>query len=401
MTTHKFGYLTREANAVAIKAWGIANIEEGALVQARDLAKLPFAISHIALMPDAHQGYGMPIGGVLLADKAVVPYAIGVDIGCGVILAKTDLGIEDLVSYDRLPRVAQQVLRDVPVGNGPRGNLKEPVSEDEALDMLGYAELPYMVEQAWWDGARGQLGSLGGGNHFIEFQADEDDRVYVMLHSGSRSLGYKICNHFVKVALALNQKWHSQIPNKDLAFLPVGTKEHDDYWVAMEFALRFAEENRAAMLVRVGAALGRHIGETMLEVIVDCHHNYAAWENHGGQNGIVHRKGAVRARAGEPVLIPGSMGTASYWAKGLGNVDSFQSCQHGAGRAMARGVARRSITMEAMKKSLEGTAVYTHSLEAVLDEAPAAYKDVDAVMEASTDLVTIHKKLRPLGTVKG
>lgn len=380
-----------------IKIWG-GPMEAGALAQADDLARLPFVIDHVALMPDAHQGYGMPIGGILFADKAVVPYAIGVDIGCGVILAQTDLSVGE---FD-VAKVAQQVLRDVPVGNGPHGNLATPLREQRALDLMDYPEVPHMIDDDWWRGALNQFGTLGGGNHFIEFQADEDDRVYVMLHSGSRSLGKKICDHFVGVALELNDQWHSQIPNRELAFLPVGTKEFNDYWNAMEFALHFAEQNREAMLDEVRGAFAQH-APTKDRTIVDCHHNYASWENHFGQNGIVHRKGAVQARKGQDVLIPGSMGTASYWARGLGNKDSFETCQHGAGRMMARGVARRSITLEDMEKSLAeaNTHVYTASLDAVRDEAPAAYKDVQSVMAASSNLVEIVKKLRPLGTVKG
>lgn len=382
---------------IPIKSWADP-LEDGALRQAQAAANLPMAISHIVLLPDAHQGYGVPVGSALFAERAVVPYAIGVDIGCGVILGQTDLSVKDL----DVKTLCQQILRDVPVGNGPHGNLKEPASEDWALDRLGYSEVPYMIEPGWWDAARGQIGSLGGGNHFIEVQADEDDRVYVMLHSGSRSLGKRICDHFVKVALGFNDQWHSKLPNRELAFLPTGSEAFDNYWVAMEFALRWAEQNRLAMLEQVRLAIVRHASGPV-NVIVDCHHNYAAWESHRGKNGIIHRKGAVRARATDEVLIPGSMGTASYWGRGLGNQDSFETCQHGAGRAMARGAARRAISLDDMKADLAaaGTTVYTGDLDAVRDEAPAAYKNVEDVMAASTDLVEVVKKLRPLGTVKG
>lgn len=380
-----------------IYIWG-DHIEDGALAQADDLARLPFVIDHVALMPDAHQGYGMPIGGVLFADKAIVPYAIGVDIGCGVILAQTGLSVAD---FD-VKTIAQQVLRDVPVGNGPRGNRDKTADEGNLLKAMGFDAMPESVQWGWWEGALNQLGTLGGGNHFIEFQADEDDRVYVMIHSGSRSLGKKTCDFYVDSALELNSLWHSKLPNKELAFLAVGSDEFDWYWEAMQFALRFAEQNRESMLGRVRAAFARH-APTDVSVIVDCHHNYANWEQHKGKSGIVHRKGAVLAEAGKDVLIPGSMGTASYWARGLGNPDSFNTCQHGAGRMMARGVARRSITLEDMEADLAaaGTAVYTAEPDAVRDEAPGAYKNVDAVMEASSDLIEVVKKLRPLGTVKG
>ena len=384
-----------------VKSWA-SQIEDGAMEQADNLSRLPFVISHVALMPDAHQGYGMPIGGVLFADKAVVPYAIGVDIGCGVVLAETDLTVADLEPNKE--KVLNQILRDVPVGNGPHGNRKEPMAGEALLDLMEYADVPHMVHTDWWMGACRQVGSLGGGNHFIELQADDEDRVYVMLHSGSRSLGKKTCDHFAKLALEQNRLWYSELPDKELAYVPVGTAGFDDYWVAMEFAMRFAEVNRARMLADATAALNRHAGTVGVNVIVDCHHNYAAWENHKGRNGIVHRKGAVRARPGEDVLIPGSMGTPSFWAKGLGNPDSFDTCQHGAGRAMSRAAARKMYSgVEEMRAELDaaGTKVYTANDTEVIDEAPRAYKEIEQVMADSLDLVTVEKRLMPLGTVKG
>lgn len=376
-----------------VKVWAI-DPEQGALDQADNIARLPFVISHVALMPDAHQGYGMPIGGVLFADKAVVPYAIGVDIGCGVVLYQTDLSAEQVAPV--LPALLADILANVPVGNGPQAEHAEPMA-------LGLEDVP-VLKAEWIDKASHQLGTLGGGNHFIELQADEDGRVYLMLHSGSRSLGKKICDHFHKLALSLNQRWHSALPDKELAYLPHGTPEFDDYWAGMSAALTFAERNRLEMAGEVEAALRRQFtGNWLFEQIVDCHHNYAAWESHAGRNGIVHRKGAVRARVTDDVLIPGSMGSASFWGRGLGNPDSFQTCQHGAGRAMSRGAARRAISLDDMKASLAaaGTSVVTPDLDAVRDEAPGAYKDVEAVMAASTDLVEVVKRLRPLGTVKG
>lgn len=378
-----------------VKVWA-STVEQGALDQADNLARLPFVISHVALMPDAHQGYGMPIGGVLFADRVVVPYAIGVDIGCGVVLVRTDLTVDEFM--ENREAALAQILRDIPVGNGPHGNHQSPTEEPESLVESG------SIQWGWAEKASFQLGSLGGGNHFIEIQADDADRVYVMLHSGSRSLGKNICDHFHKEALRLNRMWFSDLPDKELAYLPTETPVADRYWQAMEIALDFAVRSRAHMVAAVENALRRTVrNDIVFEQIVDTHHNYAAWENHRNQNGIVHRKGAVRARAGEDVLIPGSMGTVSYWARGLGNLESFQTCQHGAGRAMSRGDARRKFTIAAVKDELAeaGTVLYAHDVDSTVDEAPGAYKDIADVMAASTDLVEIVERLRPLGTVKG
>jgi tRNA-splicing ligase RtcB len=378
-----------------VKVWA-SLAEQGALDQADNLARLPFAISHVALMPDAHQGYGMPIGGVFFADRAVVPYAIGVDIGCGVVLVQTDLTAEEFISK-RDPALAQ-ILRDVPVGNGPHGNHQKPTIEPESLTESG------AIQWGWAQKASHQLGSLGGGNHFIEIQADDDDRVYLMLHSGSRSLGKNICDHYHKEALRLNEMWFSALPHRELAYLPFETSEAQQYWQAMSIALSYAVESREHMVQATENALRRTVrNDIVFEPVVDTHHNYAAWENHLGKNGIVHRKGAVRARDGEDVLIPGSMGTFSYWARGLGNSQSFETCQHGAGRMMSRGAARKEFNIETVKDELAaaGTKLVAHDINSTVDEAPGAYKPIDQVMADSVDLVEVVRRLRPLGTVKG
>ena len=304
---------------IPIKTWA-APLEGSALDQATNLSNLPFAISHVALMPDAHTGYGMPIGGVLFADRAVVPYAIGVDIGCGVALVETDLTVETLSSAE-LAAVLEQIARDVPVGMASQ---PKPVDPEAALAQIGI-ELPASITDAWFGRAVSQLGTLGSGNHFLEVQRDEAGSVYVMLHSGSRSLGKTVCDAFHKRALSLNRTWHARLPHDELAFLPVGTPEFEGYWAAMTFALRFAEVNRSRMLDAAEAAFGRHSRIGRFDRVVDVQHIYAAWEHNAGRDGIVHRKGAVRARAGETVLIPGSMGTASYVAEGLGNPDAFET----------------------------------------------------------------------------
>jgi tRNA-splicing ligase RtcB len=386
----------RKPGRVPIHSWATP-LEGSALEQATNLSNLPFAIDHVALMPDAHTGYGMPIGGVLFADKAVVPYAIGVDIGCGVALVETDLTVETLAP--ELDRTLAQIARDVPVGTSGQ---PQAVDREAALAEIG-RELPESIEAAWFARAVNQLGTLGSGNHFLEVQRDEAGQVFVMLHSGSRSLGKTICDEFHKRALAQNLAWHADLPHRELAFLPVGSEDFRGYWAAMEFALRFAEVNRSRMLDAAEAAFARHTTVGRMERLVDIHHNYAAWEHHVGMNGIVHRKGAVRARAGEMVLIPGSMGTASYVGEGLGNAAAFDTCQHGAGRAMSRTAARKSKTSKEVYDEMAELGVALHSGDpmTVAEEAAFAYKDIESVMTASASLVRPVKRLTPLGVVKG
>jgi tRNA-splicing ligase RtcB len=386
----------RKPGRVPIHSWATP-LEGSALEQATNLSNLPFAIDHVALMPDAHTGYGMPIGGVLFADKAVVPYAIGVDIGCGVALVETDLTVETLAP--ELDRTLAQIARDVPVGTSGQ---PQAVDREAALAEIG-RELPESIEAAWFARAVNQLGTLGSGNHFLEVQRDEAGQVFVMLHSGSRSLGKTICDEFHKRALAQNLAWHADLPHRELAFLPVGSEDFRGYWAAMEFALRFAEVNRSRMLDAAEAAFARHTAVGRMERLVDIHHNYAAWEHHLGMNGIVHRKGAVRARAGETVLIPGSMGTASYVGEGLGNAAAFDTCQHGAGRAMSRTAARKSKTSKEVYDEMAdlGVALHSGDPKTVAEEAAFAYKDIESVMTASASLVRPVKRLTPLGVVKG
>jgi tRNA-splicing ligase RtcB len=382
---------------VPIKSWAGA-LDPRTLEQATNVSNLPFAIDHVALMPDGHAGYGMPIGGVLFADKAVVPYAIGVDIGCGVALVETDLTV-DSMSSDELDRVLAFIDKGVPTGFQ---TLDTPVEHEDAEALMGVAR-PESVKDVWFEKALWQLGTLGGGNHFLELQRDEAGAVFVMLHSGSRNLGKTICDEYHKRALAQNRAWASALPHDELAFLPVGTDDFVGYWSAMEFALRFAEVNRSRMLDVVERAFWAFTSMSSFDRLVDVHHNYAAWENHKGQNGIVHRKGAVRARAGEVVLIPGSMGTASYVGEGLGNAESFETCQHGAGRALSRTAARKAKTSREVydEMSTLGVVLRSSDPKGVAEEAAFAYKDIESVMAASASLVRPTKRLTPLGVVKG
>ncbi len=381
---------------VPIYSWAV-DAEAGAFDQAENLAQLPFAIHHVALMPDAHQGYGMPIGGVLFADKAVVPYAVGVDIGCGVTLIETDAHLENHAGDFQadVKKLLEQIYRDVPVGTG--GNHRKPQGE------VWLPETGSMDDRLMGvlDAADVQLGTLGSGNHFLELQHDDEGRINFMLHSGSRSVGKKVCDYWHKIALDLNKKWHSALPDPELAYLPWGTGEAEGYFNDMSIAMLWAEENRRRMAGKVISAFGK-LGVQAWQVL-DVHHNYAAWENHMGRNGIVHRKGAVRARKGEQVLIPGSMGTHSYLAEGLGNPLSFDTCQHGAGRLRSRNATRKITTLEKMNETLEkaNVTLVAPKRESVIDESPMAYKDIEAVMEASSDLITPLRRFTPIGVVKG
>jgi len=390
---------------VPIHSW-TPELERTALEQAVNLARLPFAIDHVALMPDAHAGYGMPIGGVLFAEGAVVPYAIGVDIGCGVAFAETDLTVATL-GRRGLAEVLEAIERGVPTGTKRR---RLPVDPLRAADEIGLPRPP-SIERAWWDRAVDQLGTLGSGNHFLEVQRDADGRVCVMLHSGSRSLGKAICDAFQRRALAANLARHDPLPHRELAYLREGTADFDAYWAAMTYALRWAEVNRSRMLDVVERAFEAHTRIGRFDRLVDIQHNYAARERHrvgsgrqaATREGLVHRKGAVRARAGEVVLVPGSMETASYVGEGLGNVDAFETCQHGAGRAMSRTAARKARAASAVYAEMEteGVLLLAGDRRLVAEEAGFAYKDIEVVMAASADLVRPVRRLTPLGVVKG
>lgn len=389
-------HLVRGGTGVPIYSWAVEP-DEGSIKQALDLSRLPFAAHHVALMPDAHQGYGMPIGGVLFAHKAVVPGAIGVDIGCGVAMIETD-ATADQFDASSVVWLMGLVAAGVPVGNGPDGQHKtrEEVMFQPPDGTHAGSDLLRLL-----DDHETQLGTMGGGNHFAELQSDETGRVWFMIHSGSRAVGKKTCDRWHKKALELNLRWHSSMSSKELAYLPWDTAEAREYWNDMTVALAWAEENRRRMAARVIEALAKM--QVSASVVLDVHHNYAAWESHYGQNGIVHRKGAVRARVTDTVVIPGSMGTASYVAQGLGNRESFETCQHGAGRARSRGATRRATNLAEMEAQLAGAGVVlvTPDRNEVVDESVVAYKDIEAVMAASADLVQIVRRHVPMGVLKG
>jgi len=374
---------------IPIKSW-CEDVEDGAMEQANNLSNLPFAFHHIALMPDCHQGYGMPIGGVMAADNVIVPNCVGVDIGCGMCAVQTSL--ED-INVDTIKAVFSDIRSIVPVGFDHHAVAQDWGGFNECPD------IPLLNQEL--KSARHQLGTLGGGNHFIEIQGGDDGYVWLMLHSGSRNYGFKIANEYHKKAVELCERWFSAIPTKELAFLPIGSKEAAEYLDAMNFALRFAYANRALMMVRCKEALSIHTGCTF-ENEINIHHNYVAIEHHFRRNVWVHRKGATLARAGEYGIIPGSQGTASYIVIGKGNPESFQSCSHGAGRSMGRKEAERTLVLEDVVRGLnEAGIVHSIRTQKDLDEAPQAYKDIDAVMAEQSDLVDIAVTLKPLGVIKG
>jgi tRNA-splicing ligase RtcB len=376
-----------DTEKLPIKLW-LEDIEDGALQQARDLANLPFVFKWIAIMPDSHQGYGMPIGGVMATKGVIVPNAVGVDIGCGMAATKTSLTDIDT---DTIKKVMQRIRDLVPVGF-------EHQQEAQVWD--GFDRAPDLkIIQQELTSSKKQLGTLGGGNHFIEIQKGDDGNIWVMIHSGSRNFGLKTAGDYHKKAQWLCEKWYSTIPNKDLAFLPIESTEGNEYFRAMNYCLDFARENRHLMMNRAMEALYL---ETNAEAIdeVNIHHNYAAFEHHYGTDVLVHRKGATKATVDTVGIIPGSMGTKSYIVKGLGNPESFQSSSHGAGRRMGRKEAERTLNLEDEQKKMEGI---VHGLRTAkdLDESPGAYKDIDTVMANQADLVEILVTLKPLASIKG
>jgi len=383
-----------------IKMW-LNDIEDGALEQAKNLANLPFVYKHIAIMPDSHQGYGMPIGGVMATKGVIVPNAVGVDIGCGMCAVKTSLTDIDVAT---LKKIMGEIRKVVPVGFNHHN---EPQSDDLMPRITSFLALVPIVAQEY-EKALYSLGTLGGGNHFIEIQKGDDGHIWIMIHSGSRSLGYKIAEHYNKVAVELNGKYHSIVPKEyQLAFLPIDSDEGQAYIREMNYCVDYALANRKLMMNRVKDVLMNNYstsrnGLFMDNKIINIAHNYARLESHFGKNVWVHRKGATSARKGEIGIIPGSQGTSSYIVEGKGNKESFMSCSHGAGRKMGRKQAQRELDLEDEKAMLDKQGI-VHNIRNVkdLDEAPSAYKDIDEVMDNQKDLVDISVKLTPLGVIKG
>ena len=385
-----------DTERIPIKLW-LDEVDDQTLYQAKNLANLPFAFKHIALMPDAHSGYGMPIGGVMAADKVIVPNAVGVDIGCGMCAVKTNLRINPDIRK-RLKDIVGDIRERVPVGFKHHKR-----AQDENLMPEGYEIDNLEVVSSEYESALRQLGTLGGGNHFIEIQKDKEDYIWIMIHSGSRNLGKKVADHYNKLAKKLNKRWNSPVPPKaDLAYLPFTTTEAHMYYYEMNYCVDFALANRKLMLTRVQEVFRHYFPNIIFGEIINIAHNYAAWEKHFGKKVVVHRKGATSAHKGELGIIPGSQGTSSFIVEGLGNPESFASCSHGAGRIMGRNEAVRSLSLEYEIDKLDKKGIL-HSIRSRrdLDEAPSAYKTIVQVMLDQEDLVEIKVKLSPLAVIKG
>jgi len=395
-----------QGERVPIKVW-TDHVEKSALKQLENIAAMPFIHKHIACMADVHAGYGTTVGSVIPTKGAIIPAAVGVDIGCGMAAVQTTLTANALP--ESLSELRDRIERAVPHGfvtirgRSVKGSWEiEPQSVvsrwrglSERLDRI-VAKYPKLKRK----NPLKQLGTLGGGNHFIEICLDENENVWVMLHSGSRGIGNMIGTMFMELARKDMRRHFINLPEKDLAYFPEGTEHFDDYWDAMQWAQEYALENRKAMMESVLRVMHEILPPFSLgEMAVNCHHNYAEIENHFGANVYVTRKGAVRARKGDLGIIPGSMGTRSYIVEGLGNPESFNSCSHGAGRIMSRTKAKKTFTKEDLIEQTKGVECRKDS--DVIDEIPGAYKDIDEVMANQTDLVKPLYTLKQVVCVKG
>lgn len=411
MTNVNYDYI-ETGTGINVKAWtkGVL-FEQEAQDQVRKMASLPFIQGHIAIMPDVHAGKGSTVGSVIPTKGAIVPACVGVDIGCGMMAVRTSLKAKDLP--DSLAKVRSMIEKNIPVGrtdNGgknDRGAWSNPPNSvisawhgmrDEFEKLI--AKHPKMVRQND-DRPVKQLGSLGTGNHFIEVCLDENQDVWVMLHSGSRGIGNSIGSYFISIAKEEMKKFHIHLIDQDLSYLSEGTQHFEDYIQGVSWAQNYALKNRELMMERVLHSLresGLPSFQARLEA-VNCHHNYLSRETHFNEEVIVTRKGAVHAGRGVMGIIPGSMGARSFIVRGLGNPDSFNSCSHGAGRVMSRTQAKKVFTLEDHQKAMVG--IEARLDQDVVDETPGAYKDIQAVMEAQRDLVEIVYTLKQVLVVKG
>ncbi len=403
-----FNVLTTKGG-VPVKMWtrGVA-LEDAAAQQLANIAVMPFVHKWIAAMPDVHWGMGATVGSVIATRRAIIPAAVGVDIGCGMVAVRTSLKAEQLP--DDLSELRSKIEAAVPHGRtnnggpGDKGAWNDPpgpVTEEWAKLKPGYDRILERHPKIDRGNHINHLATLGTGNHFIEVCLDGENRVWFMLHSGSRGVGNRIGTYFIELAKKDMERWFINLPDTNLAYLPEGSEHFDDYVQAVHWAQDFAMANRRTMLDSVVSA-ARGAGVPSFEVgleVINCHHNYVAIENHYGDNVFVTRKGAVRARKGDFGIIPGSMGARSYIVQGKGNEQSFHSCSHGAGRAMSREEAKRRFTLEDHKKATEG--IECRKDAEVIDETPAAYKPIDKVMEAQKDLVDVVYELRQIVCVKG
>lgn len=380
-----------------VKIW-TNDVEESAMRQIENLTTLPFLHHHLAIMPDVHAGMGMPIGGVLACDGAVIPNAVGVDIGCGMCAVKTNWKVEDLPPHVIRKEIMKGIRARIPLGMDHHKEAQDakylPQGHDiDKMEIVKHRQTSILHE----------VGTLGGGNHFIELQKDEEGNLWIMIHSGSRNLGKQVGDYYNKIAASLNEKWHSIVsPEIRLPFLPHGTREFGAYWNDMKYCIDFALCNRRLMMERIQEVIADSLKGIEFEPMINIAHNYAAFEHHFDKDVIVHRKGATLAREGVIGIIPGSQGTASYIVEGLGNPDSFCSCSHGAGRVLSRKAAIKTLDMDAEVRNLEAKGII-HAIRCQDDmqEASGAYKDIDTVIANESDLVKVKTKLLPIAVIKG
>lgn len=387
-----------QAGGKPIKVWiedMWSNLEPQALEQAKKVSRLPFIHKHVALMPDAHMGKGACVGSVIASDGAVVPALVGVDIGCGMFAAKTNLNANDMPDSLRELRLAIESV--VPVGHLSHKTGKNfEKSKMDPNDLTVYDQLDKRIK----DRLTTQIGTLGGGNHFIEICLDQNEDVWVMMHSGSRNIGKEVAERHINKAQGIMKQLFINLEDRDLAYFAQGTTEYQSYLNDVMWCQEYALKNRQAMFDNTFEVMKKVFPQ--LKIVGDvtsCHHNYISLENHYGKNVIVTRKGAIRAREGDLGIIPGSMGTKSYIVKGLGNKESFCSCSHGAGRVMSRSEAKRVFSIEDLKAQTEG--VECRKDAGAIDEIPGAYKDIDTVMENQKDLVEVLYTLKQIMCIKG
>ncbi len=393
---------TLNEQRVPVQIW-TNDIDQRSKEQLLNIAALPFVHHHVAAMPDVHLGKGATIGSVIATHQAIVPAAVGVDIGCGMLACQLSLNANDL-DEQSLKKVFDQISRDIPAGRNYHNDERALVDAAQpfaarltAMTQKHPGLLKSFGKFSKWIN---QMGTLGGGNHFIEICLDEKNRVWAMLHSGSRGIGNGLADYFIELARQDMERLMIHLPDHDLAYFTEGTEYFDDYFEAVHWAQEYAYQNRQSMLDLMLAAMRRHLPEfSVLNEVVNCHHNYVAVEYHYGENVYVTRKGAIRARAGDLGIIPGSMGARSYIVRGKGNAESFTSCAHGAGRRMSRTMAEKQFTQDDLKKQTEG--VICRKDKGVIDEIPGAYKDIDSVMANQADLVEVLHTLKQVVCIKG
>lgn len=393
----------QEEGSRPIKIW-TDEVEASALTQLKNLSRLPFINSNgVACMPDVHAGIGSTVGTVIATEKAVIPAAVGVDIGCGMNAVRLSLKASDLP--DNLKPLRDAIESKIPLGAGGRLQKEEDLNERyKRLPKTDYylcSDLNSITKNNYWEKAGQQLGTLGSGNHFIEVCIDENQDVWIMLHSGSRGIGNMIGTHYIAKAKRQMEKFFVSLPDDDLAYFPEDTEDFNDYIAAVGWAQNYALENRRLMMEKVIEAMRKEvpIEFTITQEAINCHHNYVEKENHFGRNMWVTRKGAIRARLGDLGIIPGSMGQRSYIVRGRGDLQSYCSCSHGAGRVMSRAEAKRRFTLTDLVAQTEG--VECRKDEGVIDEIPASYKSIDEVMANQTDLVEVVHQLKQVLCVKG